>query len=178
MRVGRILRQICRDCLPSVHTTRFAAIAAVVEAITAAGRLVPASVGRSIGGRTRPKHSIKRVDRLLGYPRVLAQRWVILASVARWLLRNVPRPIILVDWTKVTDGHWALWAAVGLLPPPPPLRDRGDPSGSRLSRGVAAPPPHLAAAWQTGAVIEGHRRPEDEDQHCRTRAAEENDSER
>ncbi len=114
MRVGRILRQVCRDCLPSVHAARFAAIAAVVEAITTAGRVVPAAIGRSIGGRTRPKHSIKRVDRLLGNPHVLAQRWVIFASVARWLLRNVPRPIILVDWTKVAEGYWALWAAVPL----------------------------------------------------------------
>jgi hypothetical protein len=112
MRVSQILRQICRSCTRSVHAARLAAIVAVVEAITAAGRLVPAAVGRSLRGRARPKHGIKRVDRLLGNMHVLADRWVIFAAVARWLLQEVQRPVILMDWTKVTDGLHALIAAI------------------------------------------------------------------
>jgi hypothetical protein len=112
MRVSKILRQICGSCTRSVHAARLAAIIAVVEAITAAGRLVPAAIGRSLRGRARPKHGIKRVDRLLGNVHVLADRWVIFAAVARWLLQEVPRPVILMDWTKVTDGFHALVAAI------------------------------------------------------------------
>jgi hypothetical protein len=112
MRVSQILRQICRSCTHSVHAARLAAIIAVVEAITAAGRLVPAAIGRNLRGRARPKHAIKRVDRLLGNVHVLADRWVVFGAVARWLLQEVPRPVVLVDWTKVTDGFHGLVAAV------------------------------------------------------------------
>lgn len=112
MRVSQILRQVCRGCIRSVHAARLAAIVAVAEAISAAGRLVPATVGRSLRGRARPKHGIKRVDRLLGNVHVLADRWVIFAAVARWLLQDVRRPVILMDWTKVTGGFHALVAAI------------------------------------------------------------------
>ncbi len=114
MRVSRILRQICQSCTRSVHAARMNAIVTVAEAITAAGRLVPAAVGRSVRGRARPKHSIKRVDRLLGNLHALADRWVIFAAVARWLLQETPRPTILIDWTKVADGFHAIVAAVPL----------------------------------------------------------------
>jgi hypothetical protein len=112
MRVSHILRQICQSCTRSVHAARLAAILAVVEAIAEAGRLVPAAIGRSLRGRARPKHAIKRVDRLLGNVHMLADRWVVFAAVAHWLLRETPRPIVLMDWTKITDGVHALVAAI------------------------------------------------------------------
>jgi hypothetical protein len=58
------------------------------------------------------KHSIKRVDRLLSNPHLQSERWDIFRSIARHLIGDVARPVILMDWTAVVDEFSALVAAV------------------------------------------------------------------
>ncbi len=65
MSVATIIRQLCRPCRESVHQTRATAVEAVAEAIAVGGHLSPNRIGRSLGSAALPKHSIKRVDRLL-----------------------------------------------------------------------------------------------------------------
>lgn len=112
MRVGRIVREVFGKCARDVHAARWQAVLAVVEGIVSGGRLSLSAIGRAVGGRAHPKHSIKRVDRLLGNHHLLAERWILFARLAAWLLRDVRRPVILVDWTKVVDGYYSLVAAV------------------------------------------------------------------
>ena len=112
MRVGRIVREVFGKCAPDVHEARWRAVIAVVEAIVSGGRLSLSAIGRAINGRAHPKHSIKRVDRLLGNHHLQAERWILFARLAAWLLGDVRRPVILVDWTKVVDGYHSLFAAV------------------------------------------------------------------
>jgi len=84
----------------------------LVEAIIRGGRLSPATIGRSLRGSTSPRHEIKRVDRLLGNPKMSVDRVSLFLSIAHRLLRGAERPVILVDWTQACGTHVALVAAV------------------------------------------------------------------
>jgi hypothetical protein len=107
-----MVRQVCRSCRGVVHAKRFEAVVAVAEAVVRAGRLTPAAVGRGLWGRTAPKHGIKRVDRLLANPRLLAEQRTFFRAIAATVLRESERPIVIVDWTQVLGAHRALVAAV------------------------------------------------------------------
>jgi len=112
MRVGDMLRQVVESCSPVVHASRVDAVTKVVEGIVKAGRLVPASIGRSLPGTSRPKHGIKCVDRLLGNSRMARDRLYFQLSISHHLLHGCVRPVILVDWTHAGGTHQALVAAV------------------------------------------------------------------
>jgi hypothetical protein len=112
MRVGRILKQLCSECVPWVHVVRLRAVLAVLQAIVAGGRLSVTAMGRSIAGRAYAKHSIKRVDRLLSNPRMYRERWLFFRALATNLIGGKKQPVLLVDWTKVADNFYALVAAM------------------------------------------------------------------
>jgi hypothetical protein len=88
------------------------AVSVVVESIVQAGRLSLSAVGRATLGPARPKHNIKRVDRLLGNAHLCSERRLYFKAIAAWLVGDAARPVILVDWTKVGDRKHALVAAV------------------------------------------------------------------
>lgn len=112
MRVAAIVRRICAGCVPLVHAARLKALVAVVEAVTISSRLSVTAMGRMIRSGARPKHSIKRADRLLSNPHLQGERWLVFQSIAQRLIGNVARPVILMDWTTVVEGFSALVAAV------------------------------------------------------------------
>jgi hypothetical protein len=112
MRVRDIVARVLASCATEIHSKRLMAILAVVEGIVRAGRLSLTSVGRALRSRARIKHSIKRVDRLLGNQTFHAERWMQFAAISQYLLGDGRRPVILVDWTKVVGDFFALYAAV------------------------------------------------------------------
>jgi hypothetical protein len=85
---------------------------ALVGGIIRGRRLALTAIGRASAGRSFPKHGIKRVDRLLSNWRMQAERWLCFHDIAHFLVGDCSRPIILMDWTKVTDGFHALAAAI------------------------------------------------------------------
>src|SRR6478735_6814785 len=111
MRVGQMVRELVGSCSSVVHSVRAAAVMALVEGIVQGGRLSPATIGRVLSSGALPKHSIKRVDRLLGNPKMVGDRLFLFHAIAHRLLRGCRRPVILVDWTQAGD-HVALVAAV------------------------------------------------------------------
>jgi Transposase DDE domain len=112
MRVASMVRRICSECSEDIHATRLAALTAAVEGLTSSEKLSLTGIGRSLRTRARPKHSIKRVDRLLANPHLQSERWAIFRSIAHHLVGEVARPVILMDWTAVVTGFSALVAAV------------------------------------------------------------------
>jgi hypothetical protein len=84
----------------------------MVEAIVRGGRLSPAAIGRVLPGDALPKHGIKRVDRLLGNPKMVGDRPHFFRAIAQRLLPGCVRPVVLVDWTHAGGSHEALVAAV------------------------------------------------------------------
>lgn len=111
MRVAAMVRELVGRCSSVVHAVRVAAVTALVEGIIRAGRLSPATIGRVLPGKALPKHGIKRVDRLLGNPKMVGDRLFFFLATAHRLLGGCARPVILVDWTQAGD-HVALVAAV------------------------------------------------------------------
>lgn len=111
MRVVDMVRELVGSCSSVVHVVRVAAVTALVEGVIRGGRLSPATIGRVLSGDALPKHGIKRVDRLLGNPKMVGDRLFFFLAIAHRLLRGCPRPVILVDWTQVGE-HVALVAAV------------------------------------------------------------------
>src|ERR1043165_8092321 len=100
MRVAEMVRELVGSCSSVVHAVRVMAVAAMVEAIVRGGRLRPAAIGRALPGEALPKHGIKRVDRMLGNPKMVGDRLFFFLVIAHRLLRGCLRPVILVDWTQ------------------------------------------------------------------------------
>jgi Transposase DDE domain len=112
MRVEGMVRQLLAGCSSQMHEGRVKAVVKVAGGIIEAGRLSPASIGRSLPGTQRPKHGIKCVDRLLGNRRLWQDQLFIFLAIAHRLLRGCANPVILVDWTTAGGPHEALVAAV------------------------------------------------------------------
>lgn len=112
MRVKNIVARVLAGCATGIHSKRLAAILIVVEGIVRAGRLSLTSIGRALRSQARIKHSIKRVDRLLGNQTFRAERWIQFAAISRYLLGEGRRPVIIVDWTKIVGQFFALYAAL------------------------------------------------------------------
>jgi hypothetical protein len=111
MRVEAMVRELVNECSTVMHSVRLGTVVKVVETVVLTGRLMPASIGRNLSGST-PKHGIKRVDRLLGNPKMNRDRMYLFLAIAHRLLHGVQRPVILIDWTQVCGTHVALVAAV------------------------------------------------------------------
>jgi hypothetical protein len=112
MRVEKMVRELVGQCSSVMHAVRLATVVSVVEGIMRSGALRPATIGRSVRGSALPKHEIKRVDRLLGNPKMTGDRLFLFLAVAHRVLRGAERPVILVDWTQACGTHVALVAAV------------------------------------------------------------------
>jgi len=112
MRVLAILRRVLRRCRAEVHLKRFTAVLAVIGGIVRGERLSLKAIGRSLSLRGSPKHDIKRVDRLLSNGKMRRELRLYFRDVAGFVIGTWTKPVILLDWTKVTDDFHALVAAV------------------------------------------------------------------
>jgi hypothetical protein len=112
MRVPAILRRVLRRCRAEVHLKRFTAVLAVIGGIVRGERLSLTAIGRSLSLRGSPKHDIKRVDRLLSNRKMRRELRLYFRDVAGFVIGTWAKPVILLDWTMVTDDFHALVAAV------------------------------------------------------------------
>jgi hypothetical protein len=99
MRALAILQHELRDGVEIVHAKQWAALWRGVAGMLDGGKLWLTALGRSLPGNTSDKHRIKAADRLLGSPAIQQATVRFYAVLARFLLRAVRRPVILVDWT-------------------------------------------------------------------------------
>jgi hypothetical protein len=112
MSVASIIRQLCEPCRPTVHQARATAVEAVAEAIAQGGRLSPSHVGRVLRGEALPKHSIKRVDRLLSNAHLHGEWQAYYSAIAARVLVGTRRPVVVIDWSGTVKGLHTLAAAV------------------------------------------------------------------
>jgi hypothetical protein len=112
MSVGAIIHQLCSSWRQTVHKTRAVSVETVAEAIAYAGRVSPSYIGRVLRSDALPKHSIKRVDRLLGNVHLHRQWTTYYRALAEFVLRGQRRPLIIIDWSGTVKGLYTLAAAV------------------------------------------------------------------
>ena len=112
MHALRIVQQLIRSCCPQIHCARLTVILAAVGAALRARRLTLTELGRALVGAARPKHNIKRIDRLLGNRHVGAERFDLYQALARHVVGALREPLIVIDWSDLTaDRRWQLLRA-------------------------------------------------------------------
>lgn len=112
MHALRIVQQLIRSCCPHLHAARLAVIIAAVAAAVRSRRLTLTELGRAIIGPAYVKHSIKRMDRLLGNRHLAAERFALYQALALRVLGALREPPIIVDWSDLTpDRRWQLLRA-------------------------------------------------------------------
>ena len=62
------------------------------------------ALGRALATTAHPKHAIKRVDRLIGNPRLLREQRYWYREIARRLIGSAQRVVLAIDWTEVGSG--------------------------------------------------------------------------
>lgn len=108
MHALKMLQQLSSGSLGGIHASRHAAVWVGVSALLRGQRLWLTALCRSIGGTVKEKHSIKRIDRLLGSAGLAAERGDWYGWIAGVVLGGCRRPVILVDWSDL-DGERRLY---------------------------------------------------------------------
>ncbi|MBB3192513.1 IS4 family transposase [Halomonas cerina] len=103
MQAPRFLHTLLTSSLPVVHAKRLQALLDTVGALLGERRLGLTALGRALPGPVDTKHTIKRVDRLLGNPHLHQERPLFYWLVATLLVGHTTRPLILVDWSPIDD---------------------------------------------------------------------------
>jgi len=102
MSIIQTLHSFLKLSLPSIHETRLKALMAAVEASLSGASISITTLGRALSGQAFIKHKIKRMDRLVGNANLGNERKAIYGIMTQWLLKSVPMPIILIDWSPLT----------------------------------------------------------------------------
>jgi Transposase DDE domain len=94
--------------LKGVHASRLKAVARVTVAVALCGRLALSLAGRALPGTQKAKNGIKCVDLLLGNAHLHAELPLFYARIAKRIVRDGKRPVLLIDWTDIGT----LWSAL------------------------------------------------------------------
>lgn len=105
MSIIALLHNSLKESLPNIHATRLQALMAAVEAGLHGAPVSITTLGRSLSGPAYIKHKIKRMDRLAGNRHLSTERMALYAAMTQWLLKSLPMPLILIDWSPLTDDQ-------------------------------------------------------------------------
>ena len=112
MHTSIVLQKFFFFFFPTVHAKRLRALHAAVDAVLVGAPVSVTGMGRHLQSRTRIKHKIKRIDRLVSNTRLYDERKLFYRSMCQWLLNGVPEPVILIDWSDFSkDGRQQLLRA-------------------------------------------------------------------
>jgi hypothetical protein len=116
MQAVKLLHKLSGKYLDRVHAYRHEAVWVGVGALLRGQRLWLTALGRHIVGGVEEKHSIKRMDRLLGNGHLNGERFQWYCWLARLVLGGCRHPVILVDWSDLDDQKclYVLRAAVAV----------------------------------------------------------------
>ena len=154
MRAIGILQDKLSESLGFMHSKRLTALWRVVHALLSAQELWLTELGRNLPGKCSIKHRVKAVDRFVGNAAIQAARLRIYAVLARFLLRAIKRPIILVDWTGAEPGFYVLSAKVAFEGRALTILSRAYPAKKK-----ATPAAERAFLAELKAVVPSHCHP-------------------
>ena len=101
----RLLHKRLKESLCVGHVMRLGALMKAVEGLLLGRKLGLTHLGRSLVQGGSEKHNIKCMDRLIGNPHLHQERASVYRLLASWLLSNCQRPVVIIDWSDVGDGH-------------------------------------------------------------------------
>lgn len=105
MHALQLLHKTIIAACPCIYLKRPNALLAVTEAPLLGQRLSLTGLGRSLNSKAYVKHGIKRVDRLLGDEHLHNERVAIYLGITQRLFKSVHQPIIVVDWSELTEDQ-------------------------------------------------------------------------
>lgn len=141
---------------PSIHAKRRSGLLAAVQAAVSGSRLTLSDLGRGLCTPVAVKHSIKRIDRLLGNARLHAEAVQVYEMLARRHLAGISTPLLIVDWSDLSaDRRWQLLrASVALEGRSVTLYEEVHPLSRASGRGV-----HKSFLARLGAMLPPDCRP-------------------
>jgi hypothetical protein len=104
MSVVNTLHCFLHRLLPGIHAARLQALMDAVEAGLSGASLSITRLGQALSGDAFIKHKIKRMDRLVGNPHLTSERLHLYAAMSSWLLKSLPMPIVLIDWSPLPNS--------------------------------------------------------------------------
>jgi hypothetical protein len=105
MHTRKVLQTFLQHSFPTVHRQRLAAVQAAVDSVTEEAAVSITTMGRGLTSSVRIKHSIKRMDRLVGNPLLYDDRKPFYRVMSHWLLKAIPQPLILIDWSDFSKDR-------------------------------------------------------------------------
>ena len=102
MRATQVLNTHLKKHCQGVHKTRMTALLTLSTALMIGKKLSVTGLGRAICNHTHSKHNIKRADRLIGNVAMNQDRSVIYKAMAKLIIGQQHRPVILIDWSDLS----------------------------------------------------------------------------
>ena len=113
MHVGQFLHKLLFKSLSQIHKTRLLALYQTVLSLIDNGQLTLTLLGRNMQGRSRVKHKIKKVDRLLGNKNLYNEQFLIYKNLSQRLFKHLTDAVIIVDWSGCcSQQRWILQASL------------------------------------------------------------------
>lgn len=100
----RIVQSFVQEQLGLIHASRRDLWCAAVLAVMGGHLLSLSRLARGLMGQSTHKAALKRVDRLMGNPRIGQEAEVVGAALLRTLCRGGQPLVIAVDWSKVAPA--------------------------------------------------------------------------
>ncbi len=101
----RLLHKRLRDSHCMGHVMRLGALMKAVGGLLLGRKLALTHLGLSLAQGGVEKHNIKCMDRLVGNQTLHEEGPAIYRLLASWLLSKCQRPVVIIDWSDVVDGH-------------------------------------------------------------------------
>ena len=111
MHASRALHNCLPNALGLLHQRRAEALLGCVDALSAGRRLTLTDLARSWPGAERIAAPLKRVDRLLSNSQLQIEAKSLYIAMAGVLLRGLPQPVIVVDWSELNRRQHAVLRA-------------------------------------------------------------------
>lgn len=99
MRALALLQKSLKKALAPLHKSRRDTLWVATQALMRGGTLTLTELGRAVSGKSKKKHDIKRMDRLLGNRQMHSEQIAVYRGIAHFLFKKTRHPLILVDWT-------------------------------------------------------------------------------
>jgi len=114
MQAQQVLHKLLDNTCGLMHEARRLALAVNVMSALSGARLTVTGLGRSMEGRAKTRHCIKRSDRLLSNRHLHRERIDLYTMLTRLLIGDKRRPVIIVDWSDMDacKRHFLLRASV------------------------------------------------------------------
>ena len=102
MHALKVLHKKLEQACPFIHQKRLTILLLATHALLEGQRLSLTQLGRRLSSKALVKHSIKRIDRLLGNTHMQQERSNVYGFMVHELLKGNKCPAIIVDWSDLT----------------------------------------------------------------------------